>query len=220
MKTQRHSRIWHSRIWHQASFGLGAIVAIVIVPIHPAIAGLRVTAAPIVRPGRNVPQMPVCYGSMPNEAERNLDRLCAMGQPKVKPGIDMVTDQDQDGIPDALAAEFRKLKTAMNSRDIRNDNGLYARRVGQALRDLNERMPYSEATKAAMREMSQMLDKQLGPVQGRAKGANQTNEIDRMVELNKQMRQDPMFNKIQEYSDRYDQREYEKLRPQPPAPRR
>jgi hypothetical protein len=211
MKIQRHQQILH-----QVARGLGAIVAMVIVPISPAMAGLRVTHSPIVRPSGNVPQMPVCYGSMPNQGERNLDAICLMGQPKVKPGIDMLTDQDQDGVPDALAAEFRKLMAAMNpGNGIGSNIGEYQRRVGQALRDMNERMPYSEATKASMREMAKLLGNDLGgPVRGGANsGGNRMNALERMEQLNKQMRQDPMFNKVQEYSDRYNQQEYEKSRP-------
>jgi hypothetical protein len=170
-----------------------------------AIASPSHATPPIVRPSGQ-PQLPSCFIEMPNQAMQDLNGLCAMGKPQPKAGIDMVTDRDKDGIPDELAAEFRKMDAIFEKTPPPGQEAAAMRRMGQTLREMNERMPYSEASKAAMREMSQMLE------QGSMNSPNATDR-NRMDQLNQQMQKDPMFQKIQELNNRYQQLKYERNQP-------
>ncbi len=195
------------RLWR----GFVAIAVGFVVPTGSALAA-GFSPAPIVRPTSNsVPQLSVCYGSMPNQAIQNLDALCAIGKPKPKLAIDMVTDRDQDGVPDELAAEFRKMDQAMRQiagmgrRESPEAAQLYARQMANVLREMNERMPYSEATKAVMREIAQITEqKPIGEMPARAE--------QRLEELGKQMERDPMMKQIQNYYNRFEENKYEKSR--------
>jgi hypothetical protein len=201
---------------HQLGRSLGwgfvAIAVGFVGPTGPALAA-GLPLAPIVRPTSNhVPQLPVCYGSMPNQAIQNMDALCSMGKPKPQPGIDMVTDRDQDGVPDALAAEFRKMDAAMRAIDGmgRRESPaaqLSAHQMATALREMNERMPYSAASKATMREMTQLMEQHANPYGDVPAPVEQ-----RLVELNKQMEQDPMVQQIRNYYDRFEENKSEKSR--------
>jgi hypothetical protein len=175
-----------------------AIAAITIA----AIASPSQATPPILRPSGQ-PQRPSCFIEMPNQAMQNLDGLCVMGKPKPKAGIDMVTDRDKDGIPDELAAEFRKMDAIFDKTPPPGQEAAAMRQMLQTLREMNERLPYSEASKAAMREMTQILERN---------GMNSFNRSDdkRMDQLNQQMQKDPMFNKIQELNNRYQALKYER----------
>jgi hypothetical protein len=197
----------------------GIVISLVSLSVgHPALAVRvkRSAETPIVRAGGYVPPTSACYIERPNQLPQNLDEICQMGKPKAKPGIDMRTDRDKDGIPDELATEFRKLDAAMMSGTGNPAAAAgYQRRLAQALREMNERMPYAETSKAAMREMTQMIesDNFMGGGRSHPQVRKQAEaQFRRMEELNQVMRQDPMFNQIQQYSNRFNQLKYEKSR--------
>jgi hypothetical protein len=170
-----------------------------------AIASPSQASPPIVRPSGQ-PQRPSCFIEMPNQAMQNLDGLCVMGKPKPKASIDMVTDQDKDGIPDELAVAFRKLDAIFEQTPPQGQEAAAMRQMAQVLRELNERLPYAETTKAAMREMTQMMER------GTLGGPNPA-DSQRFTALDRQMRQDPVFNQIQELNSRYQQLKYERNMP-------
>jgi hypothetical protein len=160
-------------------------------------------ANPVLRAKPNTQQVPGCYIEMPNALPRDLSELCMVGKILGQRSIDMVTDANNDGVPDELALEFDKFDRAQKSMYSAGTSSPEQIKAGseklfQALRDMNERMPYGASTKAAMRETTQLLT-QMGS------GIFSEAQSKRMTELGALMHNDPMYARIEEYHSKYSQ---------------
>jgi hypothetical protein len=162
---------------------------------------------PVIRVTGAVPQTPSCFVEMPNQTLQNLDGLCQVGKPKAKRMMDLTTDLDRDGIPDELMVEFRKLDAIMQSPPGSSPAAgvVQMRQMMQAILALNERLPYAEATKEAMREMTKMME---ADFQGSPQASGDKARWQRMDTLQNQMNQDPMFKKFEEYSSRFHEKKW------------
>jgi hypothetical protein len=149
-------------------------------------------ANPIIRAKPNTEQVPGCYIEMPNALPRDLNELCMVGKVLGPRIVDMVTDNDGDGVPDELALELQKFERASRAAyQNGSPEGAQMQRVSQALLDMNERMPYSDATKTVIRELAALTSVP------RSTASEPT--IRRVDQLVNQMRQDPIFQKVDEY---------------------
>jgi hypothetical protein len=149
-------------------------------------------ANPILRAKPNTEQVPGCYIEMPNALPRDLSQLCMVGKVLGPRTVDMVTDNDGDGIPDELAMELRQFERV--SRAAYQDGtpaSAQRQRVAQALLNLNARMPYGEATKSVIRELAALT----------STPRSQASEpsIRRFDQLVNQMQQDPIYRQVDEY---------------------
>jgi hypothetical protein len=160
-------------------------------------------ANPILRAKPNTQQVPGCYIEMPNALPRDLNELCMVGKVLGPRPIDMVTDANKDGVPDELALEFDKIEriqTNMYGPGKASPEQIKtgSQQMLEAIRSMNERMPYGESTKSAMRETTQLLSQM-------ASGAFNPVQSRRMGELGVLMRSDPMYGKIEGYYREYNQ---------------
>jgi hypothetical protein len=169
------------------------------------------SSPPIIRTTGTVPQQPSCFIEMPNQAMQNLDGLCQIGKPKTKTRklLDITTDLNKDGIPDELAAEFRKMDALIeNPASSPAESIAQQRQMWRNMMDMNERMPYAESTKAAMREMGQLAEANFQA--NNSQGAGSEAQWQRMSELGRRMDQDPVFRQVQEYSNRFQTQKWER----------
>jgi hypothetical protein len=157
---------------------------------------------PIVRPTGS-PQRPLCFVEMPNQAMQDLDSLCGMGKPKPLAGIDLVTDRDKDGVPDELAAEFRKMDDLMDRRaNSPAERMAMMRQAMQAMQAMSERLPYAPATQSAIREgVKLFLDEGFGTAPPRSR--SNPGNYERFDQLNRQMQQDPVYQQVEQYRNRF-----------------
>jgi hypothetical protein len=149
-------------------------------------------ANPILRAKPNTAQVPGCYIEMPNALPRDLSELCMVGKVLGPRTVDMVTDNDGDGIPDELALELQKFERVSRAAyQGGGPEGAQMQRVSQALLDMNERMPYGDATKAVIRELAALT----------SVPRSQASEpsIRRFDQLVNQMQQDPIYRQVDEY---------------------
>jgi hypothetical protein len=160
-------------------------------------------ANPVLRAKPNTEQVPGCYIEMPNALPRDLNELCMVGKVLGPRPIDILTDANNDGVPDELALEFDKIDRIQKNMYGQGKTSPEQQKAGfqqmvEVMRDMNERMPYGESTKTAMRETTQLLSKMGSGKSGAA-------EFERMAELQKLMRADPTYGKIDEYYRQYNQ---------------
>jgi hypothetical protein len=152
-------------------------------------------ANPILRAKPNTEQVPGCYIEMPNALPRDLSQLCMVGKVLGPRTVDMVTDNDGDGIPDELAMELRQFERVSGAPSQDGEPASAQRqRVSQALLNLNARMPYSEATKTIIRELAVLTN----TPQLQASEPS----LRRFDQLVNQMQQDPIYRKVIEYREK------------------
>jgi hypothetical protein len=205
--SQIRLRLRRRQVWFLGSaFGVSLVVP---GGPNPALA-MRMSRmeTPIVRAG-NAPQLSTCYIERPNQLRQNLDALCQMGKPKPKRLIDMTIDRNNDGVPDELAAAFEQIdRVNQTTSKTPAEEMAKQRRTIQTMREINERMPYGDAAKAALREMSQYWEQSITNKAGvMSEASRQRGEA-----LDRQMNQDPIFKQVQEYSSRFQQLKYEQRR--------
>jgi hypothetical protein len=193
--------------------GLGSLVGSIGFLAPGAIAAPR-RMPPVIRANPNARQIPTCYIEMPNQGSMNLDGICEMGRPKTSGYLDMTTDRDKDGIPDALVEPFNQMLTAMQggASSEAESNAQFGRFV-DAFESLNSRIAYRPETAAAVKEMSQLMRQGPAGMSDPAKRA-QVNQLDQQLE------KDSTYTRLRSLYQQYSQQQYERTRNQPNGIRR
>jgi hypothetical protein len=165
---------------------------------------------PVVRANGFTKQVPSCYIETTNGGFQNLDANCLMGKVPDPEMFDMVTDRDGDGIPDDLMPLFKQME-AMNKVSSSTPEGRdrAAAQMQKVFQTMAQRTPVTAATRRNLNEIGELMTafskvKPFKPgTAPDAPDAKLMKQYERLFELSKQLDKDPIMNKINAYSQRY-----------------
>jgi hypothetical protein len=165
---------------------------------NPAMARLP---APVIRASGFSPQVPACYIETTNSGFQNLDAACLMGKVPDAQMFDMVTDRDGDGVPDDLVPLLKQMNAAIRGpSDTPEGLALQGKQLQQSFQMMAKRAPVTAATRQNLRDLSTVLG-----AMGRIAPDNPQfgQQYQRLMELSKQLNQDPVVRQFETYSNRY-----------------
>ncbi len=178
----------------------------------PAIAQ---TAPPVVRANGFTKQVPSCYIETTNNGFQNLDAACFMGKVPDPKMLDMVTDRDNDGVPDDLAAFFQRTSDLRKVSSNRLEGREFqANQMKAMLQELGQRAPVSPETRKNLNELANITS-----VFAKAGAGNRPSpaeekqllkQFERLSQISKQLEKDPFMKKMDEYSRIYARRKGQK----------
>jgi hypothetical protein len=184
-----------------AIFAVGLVVGGTIGLAEVAIAQ---RPAPVIRASGLSSQIPACYIQTTNSGFQNLDAACLMGKVPEAQMFDMVTDRDQDGVPDDLVPLFKQMD-AMNRISSSTPEGreLQIKQMQQVFQTMAQRTPVAAATRQNLNELGKTMAalNQLNP--GVEPDAKLMKQLERMGQLSQQLDKDPVMSKLNAYSRRY-----------------
>jgi hypothetical protein len=183
---------------------------------------------PVIRPSATTKQMPVCYIESTQSGFRNLDAACLMGKGPELAALDMVTDRDQDGVPDDLVPFFRQMDRLSLIGSSRSSPQAEQAMVEQFQKNMNnfaQRAPLSPATKADIQEFGKMMGgfAQMTSRYSPNNRSSQSPQADaqfqaqfqaqslKMGQIMQRLSKDPVMQQVNAYASRYQQNKYEKL---------
>ncbi len=161
-------------------------------------------APPVVRASGFSPQVPACYIETTNSGFQNLDAACLMGKVPDPQMFDMVTDRDQDGVPDDLVPLFKQMD-AMNRISSSTPEGreLQVKQMQQVFQTMGQRTPIAAATRRNLNELGETMAAFSKMQPGAAPDEKLMKQLERMGQLSQQLDKDPVMSKLNAYSRRY-----------------
>jgi hypothetical protein len=178
-------------------------------------------APPVIRASGFTPQVPLCYIETTNSGFQNLDTACLMGKDRGAGTIDMVTDRDKDGVPDALVPFFQEMDKFGDLASAATPQARQALmgKMQKSMNNFAERSPLSPALKADFKTMIGALSTiaSITPSQpGSSASQRQLAQINAAAtNLDTSMRRlqkDPFMKQVEQYSSRYQENKYKKMR--------
>jgi hypothetical protein len=117
--------------------------------------------------------------------------------------FDMVTDRDQDGVPDDLVPLFKQMD-AMNRISSSTPEGreLQVKQMQQVFQTMGQRTPVSAATRRNLNELGKTMAA-LNQLNTGAPDEQLMKQFERMGQLSQQLDKDPVMSKLNAYSRRY-----------------
>jgi hypothetical protein len=179
-------------------------------------------APPVVRASGFTKQVPLCYIETQNSGFQSLDTACLMGKDLGAGTIDMVTDRDKDGVPDALVPFFQEMDKFGDLASAATPQARQALmgKMQKTMNDFAQRSPLSPALKADFKRVVGALSTLAGitPAQpGSSPSQRQLAQINAAAAtLDTSMRRlqkDPFMKQVEQYSSRYQQNKYAKSQP-------
>jgi hypothetical protein len=172
----------------------------------PAIAQ---SSAPVIRANGFTKQVPSCYIETTNSGLQNLDAACLMGKAPDPKLLDMVTDRDNDGVPDDLAVFFDRMHAINRVSSSGPDRQEFqAAQIKKMFQELGQRAPVSPETRRNLNELadaSSVFGKMgLGNRNSPAQQKQLMQQFERFSQLSMQLEKDPFMKKMNEYSRLYD----------------
>jgi hypothetical protein len=184
-----------------AIFSVGLMVG---GPIGLANAAIAQPPAPVIRASGFSQQVPACYIETTNSGFQNLDAACLMGKVPDAQMFDMVTDRDNDGVPDDLVPLFKQME-AMNRISSSTPEGreFQVMQMQKVFQTMAQRTPIAAASRRNLNEMGETM-----AALGRIKPGTEPDKkfmkrMERMGQLSQQLDKDPVLNKLNAYSRRY-----------------
>jgi hypothetical protein len=156
---------------------------------------------PVVRANGFAKQVPSCYIETTNGGFQNLDAACLMGKTPDPEMFDMVTDRDGDGVPDDVVPLLKQMNAAIRVPSNTPEGlALQGKQLQQSFQMMAKRAPVTAATRQNLRELSTVLG-----AMGRIAPDNPqfSQQYERLMELSKQLNQDPVVRQFETYSNRY-----------------
>jgi hypothetical protein len=172
----------------------------------PAIAQ---SAPPVIRANGFTQQVPSCYIETTNSGFQNLDAACLMGKTPDPQQFDMVTDRDNDGVPDDLVVFFKRMnditKVAGGGPERREFQGNQMKAI---LQELGQRAPVSPETRKNLNELANAASvfSKIGSGNRPAPAQEQqlVKQLERFSQLSQQLAKDPFIKRMNEYSQLYE----------------
>jgi hypothetical protein len=184
-----------------AIFSLGLMVGGTIGLASSAIAQ---PPAPVIRASGFSPQVPACYIETTSSGFQNLDAACLMGKVPEAQMFDMVTDRDNDGVPDDLVPLFKQM-AAMNKISSSTPEGraFQVTQMKQVFQTMAQRTPIAAATRRNLNEMGETMAALSTIKPGVETDKKLMQQYERLGQLSQQLDKDPVLNKLNAYSRRY-----------------
>jgi hypothetical protein len=177
---------------------LGGLIAGGTIAVSPAIAQPPV---PVVRANGLTKQVPACYIETTNSGFQNLDANCLMGKTPDPQMFDMVTDRDGDGVPDDVVPLLKQMNAAIRVPSNTPEGlALQGKQLQRSFQMMAKRAPVTAATRQNLRELSTVLGS-MGRITPDSPQFSQ--QYERLMELSKQLNQDPVVRQFETYSNRY-----------------